>query len=223
MGRSPALWLALLFLVIGLAVATGRRGGPAPPAAPPPRCVAPPPIQVTATEPSRAVDIRPQEDAFGLEAEPEPVPEPVSEAASEPPGPSTVDLQASASVGYEWFDNASGYRSAVEMAAARSKPIAVYFYTDWCGYCRQFESELLARARVEEFTKYLVKVRINPESGSEEREIAGRYGVRGYPAFFVHASADARPRKIRRQKVVGGERVLQTPAEFVATLERAIR
>jgi thiol-disulfide isomerase/thioredoxin len=218
--RPLAPWLAVLGLVIVVAVVSSRRGDQPQPAAIPPQAAAPQPISETAQEPvskaaqepASTADLWNQNDDFVLEAEPDP----------EPLTASAADFEALASVGYDWFENASGFRSGLELAVAESRPIAVYFYTDWCGYCRQFERELLTRARVEDFTKYLVKVRVNPESGLQEREIARQYGVRGYPSFFVQASANAKPRKIRQHKRVGGDWVLQTPRDFVTTLKRAI-
>jgi len=219
---SPSLapWLAAVALLIAAAVVIGRGGDPPQPAAIPPRTLAPQPLpeappeplSEAAPEPTSPTGLWNAEDDSGLEAELDP----------EPRTASAAHFEALASVGYDWFENASGFRSGLELAAAESRPIAVYFYTDWCGYCRQFERELLTRARVEDFTKYLVKVRINPESGPREREIADRYGVRGYPSFFVQASANASPRKIRQHKRIGGDWVLQTPSDFVTTLRRSI-
>jgi thiol-disulfide isomerase/thioredoxin len=218
--RPLAPWLAVLALVSVVAWVISRGGDQPQPAAIPPQTVAPQPISDPAQEPTSEAAQEPaspaglwnQDDDFGFEAEPDP----------EPRTASAADFEALASVGYDWFENASGFRSGLELAAAESRPIAVYFYTDWCGYCRQFERELLTRARVEDFTKYLVKVRINPESGRQEREIARQYGVRGYPSFFVQASVDARPRKIRQHKRVGSDWVLRTPSDFVTTLRRTI-
>ena len=201
--------------MILLAVVSSWRGDPPQPAAIPPRPVAPQPVPETAREPREPASATPiwnEDDDFAFEAEL--APEPFAESAAE--------LEAPPSASYYWFERASGLRSGLELAVAESKPIAVYFYTDWCGYCRQFERELLTRSTVEDFTKYLVKVRINPESGSQERQVARQYGVRSYPSFFVHASARAAPRKIDRHKRIGGDWVLQSPRDFVATLQRAI-
>lgn len=116
-----------------------------------------------------------------------------------------------------WYEGASGFQQGIEEAEREGKTLAVYFYTDWCGYCRQLESELLNRVKVEEFLKYLVKIRVNPESGSRERSLANAYGVRGYPSFFIQSTPGSTPQKIRRTDRGG----LKSPEEFVSTLERA--
>lgn len=121
-----------------------------------------------------------------------------------------------------WHEGASDFADAFARARAAGQPVLVYFYADWCGYCRQLESELLYQPEVEESLSFLVKVRINPDHGPAEQDLARRYGVRGYPAVFVHpVDPEASPKKIARMVVERGKRRLMTPDEFVATLARA--
>ncbi|MDH3404861.1 MAG: thioredoxin family protein [Acidobacteriota bacterium] len=128
-----------------------------------------------------------------------------------------------------WFDDAAGYAQAVAKAEAEGKPVFVYFYTEWCPYCRQLNAELLAAAEVQEEIDRMIAVRVNAEGGPDERSLAAHYRVRGYPALFVF-TANARSgypggdfQPIRRT-VGGAEGVrLKTPAEFVATLRAAGR
>ena len=166
-----------------------------------------PPVE-PARRDAQAVDPMSVLDAAWAPAEdPAPLPEP----APEP--------QQTAIPSYSWYEGASGFRNGLEEAQQGGKAMAVYFYTDWCPYCRELESELLTRAKVEDFLKYLVKIRINPENGPRERAIANEYGVRGYPSFFIQPSASSRPRKMRRTT---GNR-LMTPEQFVVALEKAAR
>ncbi len=118
---------------------------------------------------------------------------------------------------YTWYEGANGFERGIEEAQQEGKALAVYFYTDWCPYCRELERDLLSRAKVEDFLKYLVKIRVNPESGRRERLLANEYGVHGYPSFFIQSAPGATPRKIRRTDRDG----LKSPEDFVATLERA--
>ncbi len=117
-----------------------------------------------------------------------------------------------------WFEGAAGFADAFEQAQAENQSVLVYFYADWCGYCRQLESKLLEQSTVEDYTKYLVKVRINPEKGSYERRIANQYGVTGYPAVFVHSTVSAGPRRVGRMVIEDGKQRLATPAEYVRML-----
>lgn len=121
----------------------------------------------------------------------------------------------------DWLEGADGYRRGVEAAAAADRPLLVYFYTDWCPYCRQLNRELLTTDRVQAAVASMVAVRINPESGPEESALAARFGIRGYPALFVDDGSGPRP--IRRTIASGNRQRLMTPDEFAATLASATR
>ncbi len=117
-----------------------------------------------------------------------------------------------------WYDGAAGFALGLEEALEEGRPLAVYFYTDWCGYCRQLERELLYRPEVEESMRYLTKVRINPEEGNEESAIARHYGVYGYPSFFVHPGPGQEATRLSGRVKRDGKWQMQTPAEFLETL-----
>jgi thiol-disulfide isomerase/thioredoxin len=148
-------------------------------------------------------------------------PPPEWEPAPEPAEPPSGGFARPPIVNYDWHRGAAGFSRAYEEARETGQPVLVYFYTDWCSYCRELDRELLADARVADYTCELIKVRINPERGAAEREIAIRYGVAGYPSLFVHGRGLGEPRKVRRQVREGGDWRLRTPAEFVATLRAA--
>jgi thiol:disulfide interchange protein len=101
--------------------------------------------------------------------------------------------------GTTWHEGAAGFREAMKEAEADGLPVAVYFYTDWCPYCRQLSTEILAKPAVEEHMKRVVKVRINPEKGAEERQVANQYKVTGYPTFLIHPTAKGTPVRVQGQ------------------------
>ena len=143
----------------------------------------------------------------------------IEDPAIAAPDDPTISSAPLATPSFTWHEGANGFVQGVEEARREGKPMAVYFYTDWCPYCRELEAELLGRAKVEDFLKHLVKIRVNPEKGTYERALADRYGVQGYPSFFIQPTPQASPRKIRRTDRNG----LLTPEAFVANLERAAR
>ena len=122
-----------------------------------------------------------------------------------------------------WLQGADGLFGAIEslQAEGASSPMVVYFYTDWCGYCRQFERELLGTEPVKKYFADVLAVRINPESGAREREIAEYYRVSGFPAFFVHSGRSKTLSRVERMRVVDGRPRLMTPDEFIAALRSA--
>lgn len=115
-----------------------------------------------------------------------------------------------------WFDGAGGYERAVAAARDAGAPLVVYFYADWCSYCRRMD-ELLGTAEAGEFLDAVVKVRVSPEAGDAETGLAQSYGVQGYPAFFVIAGEGAAPVKVHPFKRGGA----QTPRQFADACRRA--
>ena len=116
-----------------------------------------------------------------------------------------------------WLHGATGYARALELQRELKVPLVVYFYTDWCPYCQALDSDYLTAAPVQQYLRGVVKVRINPELGPAEEEIAEQYRVTGYPAFFIIRAPNSLPRKVhpfRRGKNL-------TPAEFANACEQA--
>ena len=116
-----------------------------------------------------------------------------------------------------WLYGASGYARALELQREMKVPLVVYFYTDWCPYCHTLDNEYLPAAPVQQYLRTVVKVRINPEHGPAEREIAKQYRVRGYPSFFVMRNPSSAPLNVqpfRRGKDL-------TPAEFAGACQQA--
>ncbi len=85
-----------------------------------------------------------------------------------------------------WLTGASGYEDALRQRQATAAPMVVYFFADWCGYCKQIDRELFSSAEVDRyFSRSVFRVRVNPEASEADRTLAARFGVKGYPSFFV--------------------------------------
>lgn len=125
---------------------------------------------------------------------------------------------ASAAPEDRWLYGSTGYARALELQRELKVPLVVYFYADWCGYCRALDSQYLPAAPVQQYLRGVVKVRINPEDGPAEEEIASRYGVTGYPSFFILRNLSAPPRKVSPFRRSGAN---LTPAEFATVCEQA--
>lgn len=122
----------------------------------------------------------------------------------------------------DWLSGAQGMLEATQRYDASPKPILVYFYTDWCGYCRQFERQLLSSKELQNYLDdEVLAVRINPEHGGGNAQISDRYRVRGYPALFVHSANSKVISRIDRVLVEDGKPRLMTPNEFIEVIERA--
>lgn len=115
-----------------------------------------------------------------------------------------------------WYEGAVGYRTAQEERERWGKPMAVYFHTDWCGWCKKMDSQFLESYETSPYLDTLAKVRINPERGPEEAALARQYGVRGYPSFFIVPASGGGGRRVHPFRREGS----MTPAEFVEECRR---
>ena len=208
--------LALAFTVLAVANVERERQAQAEldmasVAAPPMREAAEPrPAPSSASEAPAAEPIRPRK---GVAIAP-----PRDRSAALPASTSSrVAAERAVSTSHSWYRDADGFMRGMREAEAENKAILVYFYTDWCPYCRRLDRDLLARQGVSGTTKYFVKIKINPEHGQAERMLADRYGISGYPSVYVHEAGSERAVKIRTMT----QGRLKRPSEFADTLLRA--
>ena len=124
---------------------------------------------------------------------------------------------AGAALDDQWLYNASGYNRAVELQRELKVPLIVYFYTDWCPYCHELDASYLPTPVVQDYLRGVVKVRINPESGPAEREIADRFNVTGYPRFYVIRNPSAIPKNLQPFRR-GGNNL--TPEQFIMACQQ---
>ena len=120
-----------------------------------------------------------------------------------------------------WYTGADGMVEAMKVRNVERQTMFLYFYTDWCPYCRQFERELLSESEVDQYMDSILAVRVNPEAGEVEREIAMRYGVRGYPAIYLHSGSSDVVSMVERMRLVDGQPQLKEAAAFVEHLKKA--
>ena len=117
-----------------------------------------------------------------------------------------------------WLHNAAGYARALELQRELKVPLVVYFYADWCPYCHKLENNYFPAAPVQQYLRGVVKVRINPEHGPAENEISRRYGVTGYPSFFIMNTLSSQPRSVHPFRRGAAN---LTPAEFANACQQA--
>jgi thiol:disulfide interchange protein len=77
-----------------------------------------------------------------------------------------------------WADFAGG----LERASSESKPVFVVFETSWCGYCRKMNRTTFKDPAVVDVLNGMVAIKVNAD---DDRELASRYGVSGYPSLLV--------------------------------------
>jgi len=124
---------------------------------------------------------------------------------------SSFSLDASLS---EWQQGADGFNKSSQLQLASKKPVALFFYTDWCDSCEKLRNEVLATPELKAFMTTMHPVQVNPELGAAENRLAKQFGVMGYPSFYVVDTESGQARAIRRTSHI-------TPQQFIAQLEQA--
>lgn len=121
-----------------------------------------------------------------------------------------------------WLEGATGYSEAAKLSKSSGTPMFVYFRTDWCPYCKEFERDLLSSPKVQAYLQELVRVKINPETGQREGKLADAYNVQGYPGLYWQKNPGEAPVRITRTtRTSSGESRLKTPDEFIAGIRQA--
>ncbi len=121
-----------------------------------------------------------------------------------------------------WYENAEGMGQAMEEQKKTGKPMFVYFYATWCGYCQQFDRVMMTEELVDDYMDDIIAVRINAENGRAEVQLKDMYGVQGYPSLFMHSSRTKTISRVTRMERTadGGARLLEAE-DFVKELRNA--
>ena len=109
-------------------------------------------------------------------------PPPVVKTASKP-----VADNSRASARSTRYQDSAGYAEALREHEKTGKPVALYFYADWCKYCAQLERGILSRSEVKQYLETILYVCVNPEHGKAEAALFEKFDGRGYPTFLILA------------------------------------
>ena len=130
-------------------------------------------------------------------------------AADSPPG--RPDFEG-------WYEGAAGLAAALEVQQRDRLPLFLYIYTDWCPYCRR---ELLTDEEVDGYLDAVLAVRLNPETGGRESQLAQRFGVRGYPTLVMYSADGKTASYVERMEMVDGSPRLMSGRAFLRVLDEA--
>lgn len=94
------------------------------------------------------------------------------------PSPATTAKTVAAAGKIQWFD----YSTAVDKAAEQDKKVYLYFYADWCTYCKKMNSETFTSETViTALNRDFIPVRIKQE---DDQELTKKYDVQGFPSSW---------------------------------------
>ena len=85
-----------------------------------------------------------------------------------------------------WPNGVSDYKKIIKKASKDELPVLVYFYTDWCSYCKRLNKEYLNKKVFKGLSSELHVVQINPEkSTSANKLFKSKYNSSGYPSVII--------------------------------------
>lgn len=115
-----------------------------------------------------------------------------------------------------WKEGIAGYITSMRDQKESNKPVALFFYTDWCPNCRKLREDVLSTPEVANFVNdNLLPVKINPEKGPLENQISEEFGIIGYPTVIIIPGLDKPPVTIRRTSNI-------TPSQFIEQCRQAL-
>lgn len=74
----------------------------------------------------------------------------------------------------------NSYSSGLALAEKEKKMKMLYFYTDWCGWCKKMEKEAFTDKELTGFLDKFIKVKIN---GDKDKQTTQKFAVTGYPTL----------------------------------------
>ena len=80
---------------------------------------------------------------------------------------------------------------SLKKAYKTHKPVVVFFYTDWCGFCQRFAPTFYKVTTDREIKSKFAIAYVNCEE-SENKEYMKDFGVRGFPTVYVIAKDGSR-------------------------------
>lgn len=92
---------------------------------------------------------------------------------------------------------------SLDKALATKKPVLVFFYTDWCGYCQRFAPDYNKISKDREIKKHMAVAYVNCEDPNN-RKFVEEYEIQGFPTVFV-VGTDGKKTQIQNNFLFEGD------------------
>ena len=91
---------------------------------------------------------------------------------------SELSCSSASSESINWYT----YKQGIELSKKEGKKIFLYFYADWCTYCKKMEKETFNNNSVSSYiTDNFIPIKVNSD---REVKIALDFGVKGLPSTW---------------------------------------
>ena len=121
----------------------------------------------------------------------------------------------------KWYSGHSGYNEAMKVSDQNETPALIYMHTDWCQYCKKFESELLTNYDVNTSLAKFVKIKINPENSDQDKQLYKKLKGKGYPTIMFQYGASGKLTHVRAPYTRNGnDWKMMTNNEFISMLHK---
>ncbi len=118
----------------------------------------------------------------------------------------------------KWYKKASSFEKIEKAAKKNNKPYILFFYTDWCGYCKKMDKRYLSNANVKKILSKYYRIKIKTDAGKKAKALAAQKGVHGVPDFRV-VHPDGRSIRLHPFKKGGSIKV----KTFIKALKAALK
>lgn len=122
-----------------------------------------------------------------------------------------------------WYEGSENLKAAQQMAEESHADILLYFYTDWCKYCRQLEREMLNTEDVSSSASDIVKIKMNPEKDEGANRLMSFLHSKGYPGVMIRSAASKQFRHIYPFRKHDGAWNLESEEQFIEEMHSSNR
>ena len=97
----------------------------------------------------------------------------------------------------KWYSGHADYIETTKLSDQYETPILIYMRTDWCQYCKEFESKLLTDSDVNEQLTKFIKIKINPDNSDQDKQLYKRLNGSGFPTLMFQYGENSKVIRVR--------------------------